>query len=350
MAASRNRSRRSLGAALGRLEGAITAFSAVDSVGRITLDDGRVVKFGATAAQDFVPRVGLRVSVGPLEPHPLGGERTRLVVPLEGPERLAVRAAGDQRARHVASAAAEARIECAFAGATPTTINAWRLVVTRGLRASGLPAAAIDCALEHARVAHALVSGRGRSWLGGSPRVAAWPKPSLVFVAQIATEDVPDLALPGDVAFFYDEAHPSRQDIGCLVLGRADLPERSPPARRFPSHRVRTVPFLTLPAADGQEMDTVLDEDSYGNYISVLDKLDSIAPSGHQLGGHARVINSAMEPAFRPLGPWRLLLQVASDDALEMMWGDRGRLYVWVLETDLAKGRFDRVRIRQQGT
>jgi uncharacterized protein YwqG len=33
-----------------------------------------------------------------------------------------------------------------------------------------------------------------------------------------------------------------------------------------------------------------------------------------------------------------------------MMWGDLGRLYVWALETDLATGRFDRVRIRQQGT
>jgi uncharacterized protein YwqG len=39
---------------------------------------------------------------------------------------------------------------------------------------------------------------------------------------------------------------------------------------------------------------------------------------------------------------WRLLLQVDSDDAAGMMWGDAGMLYYWIRDDDLAARRFDR--------
>jgi uncharacterized protein YwqG len=38
---------------------------------------------------------------------------------------------------------------------------------------------------------------------------------------------------------------------------------------------------------------------------------------------------------------WRLLLQVDSDDAAGMMWGDVGRIYYWIRAQDLAARRFD---------
>jgi uncharacterized protein YwqG len=38
----------------------------------------------------------------------------------------------------------------------------------------------------------------------------------------------------------------------------------------------------------------------------------------------------------------RFLLQVDSDDAAGMMWGDAGMLYFWIRDDDLAARRFDR--------
>jgi len=40
---------------------------------------------------------------------------------------------------------------------------------------------------------------------------------------------------------------------------------------------------------------------------------------------------------------WRLLLQLDSDDSAGMMWGDCGRLYFWIRESDALAGNFDAV-------
>ena len=41
-------------------------------------------------------------------------------------------------------------------------------------------------------------------------------------------------------------------------------------------------------------------------------------------------------------GDWRLLLQLDSDATANMMWGDSGRLYLWIRHEDLEVRRFDR--------
>ena len=37
---------------------------------------------------------------------------------------------------------------------------------------------------------------------------------------------------------------------------------------------------------------------------------------------------------------WRLLLQLDTDSRLEFIWGDMGRLYFWIRESDLRRGYF----------
>ena len=39
---------------------------------------------------------------------------------------------------------------------------------------------------------------------------------------------------------------------------------------------------------------------------------------------------------------WHLLMQVESNESLGMMWGDMGRLYLWITEEDLKAKRFDK--------
>ncbi|MBT30166.1 MAG: hypothetical protein CMO01_10950 [Thalassobius sp.] len=38
---------------------------------------------------------------------------------------------------------------------------------------------------------------------------------------------------------------------------------------------------------------------------------------------------------------WSLLLQIDSNDALNMMWGDSGRIYYWIKNDDLLNRNFD---------
>lgn len=51
------------------------------------------------------------------------------------------------------------------------------------------------------------------------------------------------------------------------------------------------------------------------------------------------------DPRAKALAPgandWRLLLQIDSDDAAGMMWGDAGMLYFWIKEDDLKNRRFE---------
>jgi len=59
--------------------------------------------------------------------------------------------------------------------------------------------------------------------------------------------------------------------------------------------------------------------------------------------GNASGYGDPRVPTLRPgAADWRLLLQIDSDDAAGMMWGDVGRIYYWMHTEDLAAHRFDR--------
>lgn len=61
--------------------------------------------------------------------------------------------------------------------------------------------------------------------------------------------------------------------------------------------------------------------------------------TGNPDGYHAARAAGADEGAQR----WRLLMQLDSHEELGMMWGDLGRLFLWMTQEDLAARRFDRV-------
>jgi len=57
-------------------------------------------------------------------------------------------------------------------------------------------------------------------------------------------------------------------------------------------------------------------------------------PSGYQKGKKLGLHKNAAR--------WSLLMQVESNEDLGMMWGDMGRLYLWITEEDLKARRFDK--------
>lgn len=54
-------------------------------------------------------------------------------------------------------------------------------------------------------------------------------------------------------------------------------------------------------------------------------------------GGYNNPKAKVLEPNAKY---WRLLLQIDSNEKLDMMWGDAGRLYFWIKEQDMEKSNF----------
>jgi uncharacterized protein YwqG len=117
------------------------------------------------------------------------------------------------------------------------------------------------------------------------------------------------------------EAHASTHDEG--------LPTLPPPV-----HRVLGWPHLIQ--NDSMEAESEASTRRGG----VLGRLGDAVRSA-TVGGSREDEGRALERAARD--SWRLLLQVDSDEAAGMMWGDAGMLYFWIRDDDLAARRFERV-------
>lgn len=218
----------------------------------------------------------------------------------------------------------------------------------------------------------------GFSKLGGAPdlpNVAPWPlvrgRPC-AFLGQIdlgafqphePLDWLPDV---GRLYVFVDlEGYGFADQV--LVILHAEPPgeSRTPPARglQFPERRVAFEPYTSRPSLDWLGVDLTEVE-------LTVEELDELArlpdePFGdevqHRLGGYPSEIQDeqmavACELLQRGLPPeadptpailraskaWRLLLQIDSDPALKMNWGDGGRLYVFVREQDAKAGDFTR--------
>ena len=65
-------------------------------------------------------------------------------------------------------------------------------------------------------------------------------------------------------------------------------------------------------------------------------------PEGYKQG-HAKGLGKNVER-------WNLLMQIDSDEEIGMMWGDCGRLYLWITDEDLAKRRFEKTWVILQSS
>lgn len=228
------------------------------------------------------------------------------------------------------------------------------------------------------------------SAIGGSPDLSSahqWPEwrdVPLAFLAQLDCAAMraaggPDwLPARGTLFFFY---HPEQEtwgfdpeDRGSWAVihdadGRADAPI-APPADLTVRYGALPVDFRLIESMPDPDrlvefgpdaFDTAAWDDAY----TLLDSSSGTEPR-HQVGGFPRPVQGdSMElecqlasngiylgngdgysrPEAEALSAgateWRLLLQLDTDDDVDMMWGDCGTLYFWIRESDARAGNFD---------
>jgi uncharacterized protein YwqG len=231
----------------------------------------------------------------------------------------------------------------------------------------------------------------GQSRIGGAPDLPPgfrWPTYAgkhLAFVAQIDLAEVarvmPDGPLPkrGHLWFFYAPDQErwgfDPKDAGSSVvhyqadgrLARRALPDDLPAEGRFAPCAVSLRTYDDIPdGTDARNPTAGADEVTQGRYDDARNAVTSSGATSHKLLGYPEPVQDAMElecamvtngvymgdatgtqhPRFKELDAtkydWRLLMQIDSDDAAKMMWGDAGRLYFWIRDQDLRERRFDK--------
>ena len=213
------------------------------------------------------------------------------------------------------------------------------------------------------------------SKFGGSPDLPSdltWPGAGgsrHLFLAQVdlaevhACEPVDWLPPTGKLYAFLDERGLDSAEM-IRVLFSQSPPDVSAGQPSFVERRVRFERRSSLPSPDWLGLDaTELDCDP--SHWAEAKAVDDAPPSDvlqHRVGGYPNEIQVecmrlTCEHLARELAPprfrdviepgiegrswnWQLLLQIDSDPALKMNWGDGGRLYVFVREQDARSGDF----------
>lgn len=231
----------------------------------------------------------------------------------------------------------------------------------------------------------------GSSRLGGVPDLppgTPWPSKDgapLSFVAQcdlapLRPYDI-DALLPADglLSFFYDAAtqsawgfDPGDRDSFAVIysssaepLGRRDAPPEVHRDGQFNPVGLTARTELTFVPWESYLIDTLgMTREQRFAYSESLpdDEGDQVI---HRLLGHPDPVQGDMQvecqlasnglycgtpddyrsPRAAQLRPgaieWKLLLQLDSEDAAGMMWGDVGRIYYWIKNKDLAARNWD---------
>jgi uncharacterized protein YwqG len=232
----------------------------------------------------------------------------------------------------------------------------------------------------------------GASKIGGTPDFTGaiqWPKDdgkSLAFIAQINLNEIaaiwPQSPLPkaGMLYFFYDTKQSvwgyDPEDKGKWAVEYLpeitypmketsfpdDLPEYArykaiavEPVRRddFPGYyQIDTADLTISKPAQDRLWDIFQAFSDEGSTVHKLlgfpDEIQGDMQTEVQLVSHGLYVGDASgyndpraEELRKTAYQWKLLLQIDSDDDAGMMWGDVGRIYYWIHESDLANGVFD---------
>lgn len=243
---------------------------------------------------------------------------------------------------------------------------------------------ALDLLLAQQRPAFQLVPAASAGWsqVGGRPTLPddmAWPmgcEGPMAFLAQLDLTEIPaaPVVLPGlpttgCLYFFYDpDLPPDALDRGegpgwqvihltqRPVAPPRDTPDALPDDLRFAAAAVGFRAIRTVPSFERIGVDwSRLADDNFDRFDELRDGAYG-EHAFHQIGGYPaniqddtmeeecqRVAESLLQRSGLDPAGWRLLLQVGSDEALGMMWGDGGNIYFWIHEDDLAQGDFSRV-------
>ena len=202
----------------------------------------------------------------------------------------------------------------------------------------------------------------GATKLGGHPDLppdTAWPHSHgrpLAFVAQIRLDELPRLdddLLPasGLLSFFCAPIALGDENAGHVLyiqagtpLVRAKAPAELEADERFAPAPLTATVELSAPSAQSELLDHLgLSHEQRREYDEALEPGTDLPM--HRMLGHPDAIQD--DPSVGRPGT-RLLLQVDSDEAVGMMWGDVGRLYYLINAEDLADRRFDRCRLHFQ--
>lgn len=232
------------------------------------------------------------------------------------------------------------------------------------------------------------------SRIGGRPDlpdIGLWPKykgKSMSFIAQVNLDEIaaaarqPLLPAGGMLYVFYDADQSTwgfdPKDRGSWAVLYRETPSEAAPPADYPSDLPKEARYKSVPVKlqaeqsipDPSEVlsDLLLSEEQQDEVDEVYAQFLEGAVPHHQLLGYPEPIqDNEMElqcqltshgiytgdakgykdPRVKSLKRgaknWRLLLQIDSDEAAGMMWGDVGRLYFWITQDNLKNKRFENV-------
>lgn len=230
----------------------------------------------------------------------------------------------------------------------------------------------------------------GATKIGGRPDLPErfeWPRYNdnmLSFIAQISMSEISNfdtekiLPTSGILYFFYDCEQETwgfdPDDKGSWAvyyynenideLARLEIPEGVPEYARYHASKVSFKSEISVPYAYIGSLD--LTEEEQDAYTELCERLMGEEQMINKLLGYPDQIQGDMQLECQLVSnglycgdssgyespkraelekyakDWRLLLQIDSDENVQMMWGDAGRLYFWIKEEDLRLKEFDK--------
>lgn len=232
------------------------------------------------------------------------------------------------------------------------------------------------------------------TFFGGRPQASAefeWPRKdgrALGFIGQMdiseleLSEAAPWLPLSGRLLFFYDLDEwpwgfdPKDKGGWAVIYDDGDLPLRSVdfPSDLKEGNQFSGVKFLegasyvSIPSLERVSLEEVgVSEEEEDDYYDLTTEVFGSNPI-HQVGGFPEPVqgdgmeeecqlvsadiycgdssereSEEAKEVLAQANDWKLLLQYDTDDDIDVMWGDVGKLYFWIRESDARDGNFDNV-------